>query len=210
VNRIAHPQADRGNDLYETPSCATQALLRAESLPHRIWEPAAGRGAIVCELRDAGHAVIASDLVDYGFPLHFVADFLEQTKVPAGVEMICTNSPYDRRIFNRFIVHALDLCPRVVMLARLSLLESDSRTEILENRGLARVHVFRDRLPMMHRDGWTGPKATSAVSYAWFVWQRDHRGPPTLHRLTAVERPVKSPKPTPNRDRRVRGFTTRP
>jgi hypothetical protein len=160
-SHIAHPYADRGADLYETPAVAVQALLRVESPPHCIWEPAAGRGAIVRELRAAGPAVIASDLIDYGFPLHFVGDFMAQTKAPAGCECVLTNPHYQRRILNPFIEHALDLSPRVILLARLALLESDSRTEILEHRGLARVHVFRDRLPMMHRDGWTGPIAAS-------------------------------------------------
>jgi len=45
------PLRDRGNDLYETPECATLALLRVEQLPKRIWEPACGRGAIVRVLR---------------------------------------------------------------------------------------------------------------------------------------------------------------
>ena len=44
-----------------------------EKIPHCIWEPAAGRGAIVRLLRD--HAVIASDIADCGFPLHFCRDF---------------------------------------------------------------------------------------------------------------------------------------
>jgi hypothetical protein len=52
-----HPLAERGLDLYETPPVAVDALLRYEKLPHQIWEPAAGRGAIVRVLRDAGHAV---------------------------------------------------------------------------------------------------------------------------------------------------------
>jgi hypothetical protein len=60
--------AERGLDLYETPPVAVEALLRYEKLPHQIWEPAAGRGAIVRVLRNAGHAVIASDVHDYGFP----------------------------------------------------------------------------------------------------------------------------------------------
>ena len=72
-----HTNADRGADLYETPPVATEALLRVERLPHWLWEPAAGRGAIVNVLRDHGHATIASDIIDYGFPLHFVADFLK-------------------------------------------------------------------------------------------------------------------------------------
>jgi hypothetical protein len=181
VQSGAHPLADRGLELYETP----RALLEVEKLPHRIWEPAAGRGAIVNVLRDAGHAVIASDIFDYGFPLHFVGDFLEQTEAPAGCECILTNPPFG--IIGDFIEHALDLSPRVIMLARLAFLESERRTEILEHRGLARVLVFRDRLDMMHRDGWEGPRSTSATPFAWFSWVRGHPGPATFHRISFKE-----------------------
>ena len=177
-----HCHLDRGADLYETPPCAVEALLRVEQLPHWIWEPAAGRGAIVDVLRDRGHAVIASDIHDYGFPLHFVADFLATTKVPAGTECILTNPPF--QIITEFAAHALDLCPRVIMLARLAFVELERRTSILEHRGLARVHVFRNRLPMMHRDGWNGPRASSAMAFAWFCWDRDHRGPTVIDRIS--------------------------
>jgi hypothetical protein len=134
-------------------------------------------------LRDHGHAAIASDIVDYGFPLHFVGDFLTQAKVPVNVECILTDPPF--QIIGEFVAHALDLCPHLIMLARLAFLESERRTNILERRGLARVHIFRNRLPMMHRDGWTGPRASSAVAFAWFVWSRDHTGPPTIDRISA-------------------------
>jgi hypothetical protein len=40
-----------------------------------------------------------------------------------------------------------------------------------------------ERLPMVHRDGWTGPHASSAIPFAWFVWQHDHNGPTTLRRI---------------------------
>jgi len=74
-----HSLAERGNDLYETPAVAVEALLREERLPHRLWEPACGRGAIVRPLRAAGHEVLASDLVDYGDPTHFYErDFLSE------------------------------------------------------------------------------------------------------------------------------------
>ena len=177
-----HALSERGLDLYETPSCAVEALLRVERLPHWAWEPAAGRGAIVSVLRDHGHAAIASDIVDYGFPLHFVADFLTVAKAPVGVECIITNPPF--QIITEFVAHALDLCPRVIMLARLAFLELDRRTGILEKSGLRAVHVFRNRLPMMHRDGWSGPRASSAVAFAWFVWDRDHQGPTELRRIS--------------------------
>jgi hypothetical protein len=61
------------------------------------------------------------------------------------------------------------------MLLRLAFYESVRRTPILENRGLARVHVFRKRLPMMHRDGWEGRKANSGMAFAWFVWDDGRR-----------------------------------
>jgi hypothetical protein len=143
-----HPLVERGLDLYETPGVAVEALLRVERLPHCIWEPAAGRGAIVRVLRDHGHAVIASDIYDYG-SLHFVGDFLAQKQMPAGCECTLTNPPY--QIVEPFVARALELSPLVVMLLRLAFLESERRCSILEGCGLARVHVFRRRLPMMHR-----------------------------------------------------------
>jgi hypothetical protein len=153
--------------LYETPAVAVDTLLRVELLPLRIWEPAAGRGAIVNALRAAGHEVVASDIADYGVPSHFAnRDFLLETKLPKGVE------------------HALDLCPRVVLLLRLAFMESERRCGILEGRGLARVHVFRKRIPMMHRDGWEGRKANSGMAFAWYVWDRAHRGPTTIDRIS--------------------------
>jgi len=114
-----HSHAERGHDMYETPAQAVHALLLVEQLPLHIWEPAAGRGAIVRILRDAGHVVFASDLVDYGEPTHFSGrDFLLEREAPAGCEMILTNPPF--KFAEQFVAHALDLCPRVIMLLRLA------------------------------------------------------------------------------------------
>ena len=118
VNSACHTLAERGADLYETPPEATRALLRVERIPHGVWEPAAGRGAIVRVLRDVGHAVIASDIIEYDFPLHFTQDFLTTTKAPEGTEIILTNPPFQHAA--GFVAHALKLCPRVAMLCRLA------------------------------------------------------------------------------------------
>ena len=177
----SHALSERGLDLYETPACAVTALLRAELLPLCVFEPAAGRGSIVNVLRSRGHRVVASDVVDYG-DLDFVADFLTVPTMPAGCGAVITNPPFG--IVNKFIAHALDLSPRVIILARLALLESVARTEILEYRNLARIHVFRERLPRMHRDGWLGPRASSSIAFAWFCWDKDHRGLPTIDRIS--------------------------
>lgn len=177
------PLAERKDDLYETPDVAVEALLRVEKLPPLIWEPACGPGRIVKVLRAAGHEVIAGDLVDYECPLSTPGiDFLMETQAPMKVDCIVTNPPY--KLAGEFVAKALDLCPRVVMLLRLAFLESERRRGILDNGTLARVHVFRKRLPMMHRAGWEGRKSNGGMAFAWFVWDRAHRGPTELHRLS--------------------------
>jgi hypothetical protein len=187
-----HPLAERGLDLYETPAVAVEALLRYEKLPHQIWEPAAGRGAIVRVLRDVGHAVIASDIHDYGFPLHFVRDFLTETAMPSGCELILTNPAFS--IIAKFVAHALELSPRVIVLGRLAFLEAGElgskrldrhlRSLVLDGGRLARIYAFRERLPMMHRDGWKGKKGNSGMAFAWFCFDREHEGPPTIRRIS--------------------------
>lgn len=108
-----HPLADRGDDLYQTPPEAVRALLRAEKIPARVWEPACGPGAIVRVLRQAGHEVIATDLVDYGCPdSETRVDFLMERSAPAGVEAILTNPPYKYCAGKApFVRHALALVP---------------------------------------------------------------------------------------------------
>ena len=184
TGNLRAPLKERREDLYETPTVAVDALLRVEQLPRRLWEPAAGRGAIVNVLRAAGHEVLASDLVDYGIPTHFARrDFLMEHKLPDGCQAIVTNPPY--KLAEEFVAHALELCPLVIMLLRLAFLESTRRTPLLDDGRLARVHVFARRLPMMHRDQWNGPKASSAIPFGWYVWERAHTGPTTIDRISS-------------------------
>jgi hypothetical protein len=76
-----HPHAARGADLYETPREAVHALLGVESIQGPVWECAAGRGAIVRALREAGHKVIGTDLIDYDSP-----DSRGGCRLPAAAE----------------------------------------------------------------------------------------------------------------------------
>lgn len=178
-----HKLSDRGDDLYETPDVAVHALLRVEELPELIWEPACGPGRIARVLRDAGHLVLATDLVDYGCPDSAARrDFLTYTDSSPNIGAIVTNPPY--KLAEQFVAKAIELCPLVIMLLRLAFLESERRRSILDNGTLARVHVFRKRLPMMHRDGWEGRKANSGMAFAWFVWDRNHSGPTMLNRIS--------------------------
>jgi hypothetical protein len=190
--RIKHPQKDRGLDFYQTPPQATLALLRAERLPHGIWEPHCGHGAIAEVLLDAGHAVFASDVEYRGYQHQArTGDFLKTGRVPRNVDGIVMNPPFATAAIH--VRHALSMCPYVCALLRLTFLEAgNEKTEAgrarlwcLDRGHLARVHVFTSRLPMMHREGWTGKIATSTTAYAWFVFDGDHTGPTTLHRIPA-------------------------
>ena len=185
ANAGCHSWAERGADLYETPPGAVRALLHVERLPHAVWEPACGPGAIVQVLRDAGHRVVATDLLDHGCPDSAASrDFLAELEAPAGVEAIMTNPPF--KLADEFVRHALALTSRVIMLLRLAFLESERRTPILESGRLARVHVFRNRIPMMHRHGWTRAKASSSIAFAWFVFDGKRGGPPVINRISTV------------------------
>jgi hypothetical protein len=197
-----HTHAERGHDCYTTPAVAVEALLRVERLPHRIWEPCAGRGAIVEVLRAHEHEVLAADLIDYGIPGQAHGrGFLLERKAPDGIECIVTNPPF--KLAQQFVEHALELCPLVVMLLRLAFLESERRCGILEGRGLARVHVFRKRLPMMHRDSWSGRKANSGMAFAFFSWVRNHRGPTTIDRISWEDTRDCAPKERPRNEPRA-------
>jgi hypothetical protein len=202
-----HPLVERGNDLYETPVVAVEALLRVEKIPHRVWEPACGPGNIVKVLRAAGHDVLATDLVDYGDSAAFYGrDFLMES-MPPGHQCILTNPPF--KLVEEFVAHAIEICPLVIMLLRLAFYESDRRSEILEGCGLARIHCFRKRLPLMHRAGWEGRKANSGMAFGWFVWDRGHHGSTTIDRISweaernggarqTRSRPIRPRGPTPH------------
>jgi hypothetical protein len=182
---IRAPFKVRKHDLYETPPAAIHALMRCEKLPEMIWEPAAGRGAISRELRAAGHTVFASDLAAYkGRDSHIMTkcDFFDCTD--SFHNCIVTNPPFKKA--DAFIRHGLSLGCDVIVLLRLMALEGERRSDIIEH--LRRVWVGIERLPMMHRDGWNGPKLeTGAMPFGWFVFtarKRLRRVPIQLQRVS--------------------------
>jgi hypothetical protein len=185
-----HPHAVRGLDLYGTPPVAIPPLLAVENVPACVLDPGAGRGNIALALRAAGRKVIAWDIADYGFPLDQQCDFLSTPTMPTGCECILTNPPY--KWVEAFILHALELSPLVIMLLRLAFFEAGSgkqqkhllRRRVLDEIPPARIHAFRKRLPMMHRDLWRGRKANSGMAFAWWVWDRNHTGPITIDRIS--------------------------
>lgn len=166
----SHDHAARGLDAYFSPPEAVFSLLGVEDehLPRSIWEPAAGDGAIVLPFKAAGFKVVASDLVDYGLEgCKSGVDYLKAIPA-AGVEGVVTNPPY--KLAMKFAEKAIAEVPYLALLLRTNFLESTARLPFFRKHQPARIWISSRRLPMMHRHGWTGPRAPSNTCFAWFIW----------------------------------------
>lgn len=171
-------KAERGDDFYASPYAALPPLLLAEGerLPRTIWEPSCGNGALVLPLRNRGFDVVATDLNDWGCPdATGGVDFLEAVAdpfAPAGHFGIVTNPPFG--VVRDYIERAVTRAPYTALLLRLAFLESEGRMDWFPTVGLSRVHVIGERLPMMHRHGYDGPKLSNAgMCFAWFIFERE-------------------------------------
>jgi hypothetical protein len=97
------------------------------------------------------------------------------TTLGTGAER-CDQPPFNRAA--EFWEHAVNPIPgKVALLLRLAWLEGQDRGAMFKWVPLSRVWVFSGRLPMMHRVGYDGPKSTSTIPHAWFVFDPEHIGP---------------------------------
>lgn len=182
---------ERGDNLYETPPEGMAVILGREDFLPLVLELFCGRGAISRHLEAAGHEVILSDLVDYGTAdrhgqVQQVRDILSVTHddVMAWTQGedfdFVSNPPYGEAI-NGCILHILDVIrPRkLALLLNLNFLcgfEDHNRNRVLDQMVPARCIIHAKRLPMMHRDGYDGQKASSQMNTMWLIWERDAEG----------------------------------
>lgn len=187
-------EAQDSLDDFPTPPWATRALIH-HVLPYLIdgsapkfanstaWEPAANRGIMSEVLKEYFGSVVATDVHDYGKALDFVGSFVgngsDVARWPytlpyvAKPDWIITNPPF--RLGEEFVRRAvIEAQIGVAMLARTTFIESASRYPIFTGGGFACFAPFAGRVAMV-KDRWD-PTASTATSYAWFVWKRDHRG----------------------------------
>jgi len=164
------------DDFYATPRSAIEQLLQVEKFRPRVWEPACGDGAISRVLQENGYDVTSTDLVDRGFGEPY-RDFLFEQHALAPD--IVTNPPF--KLATEFVRHAQRVTGgKIAMLLKLGFLEGPTREDI--HKYLARVWVIRRRVTFLK-----GGKEFSRSNgkggihtYAWFVWDIQHRGPVSL------------------------------
>lgn len=151
-------------------------LLAEESFHHKVWECACGEGHLSRRLKAHGYEVISTDLIDRGYGR--VLDFFRMTEKFDGD--IITNPPYIFAV--EFVEHALELIGenhKVAMFLKLTFLEGKKRRIFFEKNPPKTVYVCSGRINCA-RNGDFEKYESSAIAYAWFVWEKGYKGSPVI------------------------------
>lgn len=165
----------QSDDYYATEPKAAELLLEQEEFHHTIWECACGEGHLARVFEEHGHEVISTDLVYRGYGDPEPLDFLNETINDFEGDVI-TNPPYKFAL--EFVQRALESVKpgrKVAMFLKLQFLEGKRRKEFFQITPPRRVYVSSSRLSCaMNGDFEKYP--SSAVAYAWFVWEKGYTG----------------------------------
>lgn len=175
------------NDFYATPRNATEAILNIVELKGSILEPAAGQGHISVVLKEKYpyNEIVSTDLVQrnekFGVSIQGGIDFLTHD-FNRKFDNIITNPPFN--MAQEFIERALQLADdKVIMFAKIQLLEGNKRKEMFDNAPLKYVYVFSKRvIPLRNGEelNENGKKWSSTMCFAWFVFEKEYEGEPVI------------------------------
>lgn len=171
-----HESLARSLEAFETPVWAAESILRSELLTHKVLDPCCGRGVLTKAAQDAGYAVQASDVYDWGFEEAVVpVDFLSYEEDLSDTTVFM-NPPFSKAV--EFVNHARALGARKILaFQRLSWLESGSRQAFWNEYPPVRIYVCGNRATCWRMDLLLKEETTfsgSMLAHAWFVWERGH------------------------------------
>ena len=170
------------NDFYATDPIAIDKLIGSIGfIQSVVWECACGTGCLSERLKQYCHGVVSTDAIDRGYGQ--VQDFLLAKEMPSGCSCIITNPPY--KLATEFILHALSLLPDgglCIMFLKTTFLEGEKRHRLLFSKyPPQRILQFSKRvLCAKNAEFQKMCKVGSAVSYAWFVWEKGYKGETTI------------------------------
>jgi len=173
-----HSKGEREvNDYYATHPDTLVPLLRLHKFSKNIWECANGGGHLSSRLKEYGYSVKTSDKFDYGNNVELL-DFLTFKGTFNGD--IITNPPYKHA--QGFVEKALEIIPngnKVAMFLKLTFLEGQKRQLMFEKYPPKEVLVFSKR-QLCAKGGDFKSYPSSAIAYAWFVWEKGFSGDPII------------------------------
>lgn len=167
-------------DYYATDPRAVEELLKRETFNAYILEPACGGGHISEVLKAHDYQVMSADIItrDYAGQ-NYTADFLRDITPWAGD--IITNPPY--KYAAEFVEHALDVIndgQKVAMFLKLTFLEGEKRRALFQENPPRKIYVFTKRINCALNGNEADFEKSSAVCYAWFVWQKGNEKKPVI------------------------------
>jgi hypothetical protein len=183
-----HDDDDREvNDYYATHPSAIPQLLKILNFnrPMIIREPSSGEGHLSIPLELAGHTVVSSDLVNRGYGIHGV-DYLIYNSLfdTVNYDAVIMNPPYKYAV--EFIEKSLTQAPLVAAFLPVRFLESKVRERLYETSPPKYVAVFNRRCHCS-KNGLFPANESSAVFYAWFIWEEGFKGDPSIRWIKAEE-----------------------
>lgn len=182
---IAGRKVNTEYDFYETPVWATEKALEAmlsDGILNRqevLYEPCCGAGAISNVLEKYFENVKKSDIqtADYikgekGIDVYDIKD--------NACEVVFTNPPYDRMTKDNMLAEFQRVASKkVILLLNIFFLSSKERKSLLENSHLRHVYIHSDRVTM-YPYGMEKPKNGGTKMFAWYVWDKEYNGRPTI------------------------------
>lgn len=200
-----HSEAEREtNDFYATDPKALELFLDKINedgieLHNDIWECACGTGNLSKVLKKRGYNVFSTDLIDRGFG-HGGIDFLDIFPLTRAIPQdgyvfyptsfkeetayfrydILTNPPYKYAL--DFVKHSLDILENgyyAIFFLKIQFLEGKARKKFFENYPPKYVYIHSERQKCPINNDFSKLNS-SAVCYAWFIWQKGWKGEPII------------------------------
>lgn len=182
-----HGTKRNSNDFYATPIVAVEKLLNNfkdfdKDIP--IFDPCVGKGHCLKPFRDRGYIVHGVDLIErqdyFDNSIKYTGgqDFIKRTE--SIKDNIVSNPPYN--MCKEFVEHGMDLLSEnryMVMLLKLQFLETKKRYELFKKYPPKYVYVFVNRIGCIP-EGEGTDSTSSAICYAWYVWQKGFKGEPVI------------------------------
>ena len=179
LSASSHTDSEREtHDFYATDPKALELFLdRIDNdgikLNHHIWECACGEGNLSEVLKSKGYDVYSSDLVDRNYGASGV-DFLKGIFEWKGD--VLTNPPYKMAL--EFVKHAIELLMdgnKAIFFLKIQFLEGKERYKFFQENPPKFVYVHSERQKCAINNQFENIKS-SAVCYAWFVWEKGFKG----------------------------------
>lgn len=176
----SHSDEDREkDDFYATDPLAGKYLLEMEELSDVIIDNSYGAGHLMKFLSESGKKIIGYDIesrFDNDLALDFhKEDWLSVREIDSNADIVF-NPPY--KYAKEFVEHSIKLAGKgrkICAFLKVQFLEGKSRKEFFRKYPPKRVWISSSRI-LCVKNGQFKKGDSSAVAYAWFIWEKGYKG----------------------------------